>query len=160
MRSNIDLISHTLNRKKVAQFQRKKLLVGFSNSLFSSRQIHRKFPVQAVLHILCDGALVGVLTIVIIMSSIALHSQYLWTKSFTELELIRDLNLRLLESTSILESYLLKNQNLSKSLVPTKAEDLIYVDRPNPQNIRSLVKETLIGRLLTRISSTPIKSGY
>ena len=94
------------------------------------------------------------------MSSIALHSQYLWTKSFTELELIRDLNLRLLESTSILESYLLKNQNLSKSLVPTKAEDLIYVDRPNPQNIRSLVKETLIGRLLTRISSTPIKSGY
>ena len=94
------------------------------------------------------------------MSSVALHSQYLWTNSFTKLEVIRDLNLRILESTSILESYLLKNQKLSTSLVPTKAEDLIYVDRPNSQNIRSLFNETLRGRLFKKITSLPIKSGY
>ena len=134
-------------------------IVSF-NSSFSSKQVHRKFPIQASLHILVDGALVGVVTIVAIMSSIALHSQYLWTKSFTKLEITRDLNLRLLESTSILESYLLKNEKLSRSLVPTKAEDLIYVEMPNLENTRSSFSETLIMGLLEKIASSPMKSGY
>ena len=146
---NFELISHTLNKRKTDQFQRKKLPIGFSNSFFSaSKQVHRKFPIQAALHLVLDGALVGVLTIVAIMSSVALHSQYLWTKSFTKLEKTRDLNLRLLESTSILESYLLKNQKLSRSLVSTKAEDLIYVEKPIPQNTRSLFYENLKIRLI------------
>ncbi len=155
------MIRHTLNKKKAGQFQGKKLPIGFSNSFFSSsKQVNRKFPIQAALHIVLDGALVGVLTIVAIMSSVALHSQYLWTKSFTKLEKTRDLNNRLFESTSILETYLLKNQKLSRSLVPTKAGDLIYVDRPSPQNTRPLLNESLRRRLLERISSLPIKSGY
>ena len=70
------------------------------------------------------------------MSSVALHSQYLWTKSFTKLETTRDLNRRTLESTSILESYLLRNQKLYRNLVPTNAEDLIYVDRPKPEETK------------------------
>ena len=94
------------------------------------------------------------------MSSVALHSQYLWTKSFTKLEQTRDLNLRILESTSILESYLLKNKNISRSLVPTKAEDLVYVYRPSPQNARSIFDEKLRREFLKKISSFPIKSGY
>ena len=154
------MFSHTLNKKKVGQFQKKKLPIGFANGFFSSKQVNRKFPIQAALHVVLDGALVGVLTIVAIMSAVALHSQYLWTNSFTKLEMIRDLNLRILESTSILESYLLKNQKLSKSLVPTKAEDLIYVDRPSFQIIRVLPGNTLRGRLLKKIASLPIKSGY
>ena len=154
------MISHNQNKKKVGQFQKKKLSIGFSNSFFSSKQVQRRFPVQAALHIVLDGALVGVLTIVAIMSSVALHSQYLWTKSFTKLEMTRDLNLRILESTSILESYLLKSQNLSGSLVPTKAEDLIYVDRPRPKNTRFFNNATLKRRLLEKISSFPIKPGY
>ena len=132
------MVSHTLYKKKVGQFQEKKLPKPFVHSFFSSKQVKRRFPIQAAFHIVLDGALVGVLTIVAIMSSVALHSQYLWSKSFTKLERTRDLNLRILESTSILESYLLKNQELSKSLDPTKAEDLIYVDRPSPKNTRSL----------------------
>jgi len=154
------LISHTLNKHKVGQFEGKKLPIGFINSSFSSKQVHRKFPVQASLHIVLDGALVGVLIIVAIVSSVALHSQYLWTKSFTKLEITRDLNLRILESTSILESYLLKNKKLSRALVPTKAEDLIYVEEPNPSNTRSLVDKSFKQRLRERIASFPIKSGY
>ena len=155
-----ELIIHTLNKIKVGQFQKKKLPVGFSSSFFSSKQFHRKFPIQAALHVVLDGSLVGVLIIVSIMSAVALHSQYLWTNSFTKLEMIRDLNLRVLESTSILEIYLLKNQKLSKSLVPTKAEDLIYVDRPISQNTRSSFDDTLRGRLLKKIAALPIKAGY
>ena len=97
---------------------------------------------------------------VAIMSSIALHSQYLWTKSFTKLETTRDLNRRILESTSILESYLLKNQKLSRYLVTTKAEDLIYVDRPKQEETNKLFHETFTSHLLDRISSLPINSGY
>ena len=94
------------------------------------------------------------------MSSVALHSQYLWTKSFTKLETTRDLNRRTLESTSILESYLLKNQKLSRNLVPTKAEDLIYVDRTKPEEIKKSFDVTLKSRFLEKITSFPVKSGY
>jgi len=157
---NFELVSHTLNKQRIRQFQKKKLPIPFSYSFFSSKQVQRKFPIQAALHILLDGALVGVITIVAIMSSVTLHSQYLWTKAFTKLEKTRDLNLRLLESTSILESYLLKNQKLSSSLVPTKAEDLIYVEKPSPEDSRSLFNHVSIRRLLEKISSLPVKSGY
>ena len=130
------------------------------NSVFSSKQVQRKFPIQAALHIVLDGALVGILITVAIMSSVAMHSQYLWTKSFTKLENTRDLNRRILESTSILESYLLKNQKLSRNLVPTKAEDLIYVDRPKPEETKKSFDVTLKSRFLEKISSFPVKSGY
>ena len=162
MLSNFELISHTQNKKNVGQFQRKSSPIGFLNGLFSSssKQVHRKFPIQATINIVLDGALLGLLTIVAIMSSVALHSQYLWTKSFTQLENTRDLNLRILESTSILESYLLKNQKLSRNLVPTKAEDLVYVDRPKPEETKKIFDVTFKSRFLERISSFPIKSGY
>ena len=160
MISNFDLISHNRNKIKVGYLQKKKLPIVFFNSFFSSKQVQRQFPIQAALHVFLDGALLGLLIIVAIMSSVALHSQYLWTKSFTKLEITRDLNLRILESTSILESYLLKNQKLSRSLVPTKAKDLIYVDRPNLNNTRVSFNETLKRKLLEKIASLPIKSGY
>ena len=154
------MLSNTLYKKKLGQFQKKKLPLRFSNSFFSSKQVKKKFPIQAALHLTLDGALVGILLIVVIMSSVALHSQYLWTEAFNKLEKTRDLNRRILESTSILESYLLKNQKLSRSLVQTKAEDLIYIDRPSRQNSDSLVNSNFNKRLLERISSLPIKSGY
>jgi hypothetical protein len=154
------LLSRTLYKQKIGQFQKKKLPKRYLKSGFSSKQVQRKFPIQAGLHIVLDGALIGLLTTVAIMSSVALHSQYLWTKSFTKLETTRDLNRRILESTSILESYLLKNQKLSKYLVPTKAEDLIYVDRPEPAETNKFFNVTFKTRLLERISSLPMKSGY
>ena len=154
------MISRTQYKQKVGQFRKKKLSKELLNSVFSSKQVQRKFPIQAALHIALDGALVGILITVAIMSSVALHSQYLWTKSFTKLETTRDLNRRILESTSILESYILKNQKLSRNLVPTKAEDLIYVDRPKPEETKKLFDVTFQSRFLEKISSLPIKSGY
>ena len=154
------MISRTQHKQKVGQFQKKKLSKELLNSVFSSKQVQRKFPIQAALHIVLDGALVGILITVAIMSSVAMHSQYLWTKSFTKLETTRDLNRRTLESTSILESYLLKNQKLSRNLVPTKAEDLIYVDRPKPEETKKSFDVTLKSRFLEKISSFPVKSGY
>ena len=154
------MLSRTLYTQKAGQFQQKKLPKGLLNSVFTAKQFKRKFPIQAALHIVLDGALVGILTTVAIMSSVALHSQYLWTKSFTKLETTRDLNRRILESTSILESYLLKNQKLSRNLVPTKAEDLIYVARPKPEETKKKFDMTFKSRLLEKISSFPFKSGY
>ena len=155
-----DLVSRTLYKQKVGQFQKKKLPKGFLNGFFSSKHVQRKFPIQAAFHIALDGALIGILTTVAIVSSIALHSQYLWTKSFNKLESTRDLNRRILESTSIIEGYLLKNQNLSRYLVPTKAEDLLYVDRPKSEETKKISDQTFKSRLFERISSSPVKSGY
>ena len=157
---NCELVSHTLYKKNLGQFQKKKLKIGISNSIFSSKHFQRKFPIPAALHIVLDGALVGVLITVAIMSSVTLHSQFLWTEAFNKLEKTRDLNRRILESTSILESYLLKNKKLSRNFVPTKAIDLIYVDRPSSKKTRLLVNQTLKSRFLERISSFSIKSGY
>ncbi len=155
-----DLVSRILYKKQVGQFQKKKLSRGVLNSVFSSKQVQRRFPIQATLHIILDGALLGILTTVAIVSSVALHSQYLWTQSFTRLQTSRDLNRRILESTSILEGYLLKNHKLSRNLVPTKAEDLIYVDRPIPAESQKLFDITFKSRLLEKISTLPVKSGY
>tara|TARA_B100001109_G_C18725940_1_gene409576 strand:+ start:126 stop:590 length:465 start_codon:yes stop_codon:yes gene_type:complete len=154
------LTSPTLYKQKVGKFQKKKLPKGMLNSVFSSKQVQRKFPFQAALHIVLDGALIGMLFTLAIMSSVVMHSQYLWTKSFTKLETTRDLNRRILESTSIIEGYLFKNQKLSRSLVPTKAEDLIYVDRPKPEKTKKVLNQTFKSKLLERVSSFPIKSGY
>ena len=154
------MISHNLYKQRIGQFQKKKLSTELLNSVFSTKQVQRKFPIQAALHIVLDGALVGMLITVSIMSSVALHSQYLWTKSFTKLETTRDLNRRILESTSILESYLLKNETLSRNLVPTKAQDLIYVNRPKIEETKKLFDVTFKSRFLEKISSFPIKSGY
>ena len=158
--SNFDLVRCTLYKQKIGEFQKKKLPKQLLNSVVSSKQVQREFPIQALLHIVLDGALIGILTTVALMSSLALHSQYLWTKSFTKLEKTRDLNRRILESTSIIEGYLLKNQKLSGYLVPTKAEDLIYVDRPKPEETKKLLDLTFKSRLLERISSLPVNSGY
>ena len=157
---NFDLVSRSLYKQNAGQFQKKKLSKKLLSSVFSSKQVQREFPIQAALHVILDGALVGTLITVAIMSSVALHSQYLWTKSFTKLETIRDLNRRILESTSILESYLLKNQKMSRHFVPTKAEDLIYVDEPKLEEIKQIFGMTLKKRLLEKISSFPIKLGY
>ena len=154
------MISRNLYKQRIGQFQKKKLSTELLNSVFSTKQVQRKFPIQAALHIVLDGALVGMLITVSIMSSVALHSQYLWTKSFTKLETTRDLNRRILESTSILESYLLKNETLSRNLVPTKAQDLIYVNRPKIEETKKLFDVTFKSRFLEKISSFPIKSGY
>ena len=154
------MVSRALYKQKVGQFQKKKLPKKLLNSVLSSRQVQRKFPIQSALHTVLDGALIGVLTTVSLMSFVALHSQYLWTKSFTKLETIRDLNRRILESTSILEGYLLKNQKVTGTLVSTRAKDLIYVERPNNQNIHLLVNKTLKEKILEKISSLPVKAGY
>ncbi len=154
------MVNRILYKEKIGQFQRKRLPRGLLNNVFSSKHVQRKFPIQSAFHIILDGALVGIITTVAIMSSVALHSQYLWTKSFTKLETTRDLNRRILESTSILESYLLKNKNLSRDLVPTKAGDLIYVDLPKPEDTKRLFDKTFKRRILEKVSSVPLKSGY
>tara|TARA_B100000700_G_C14748477_1_gene716386 strand:+ start:112 stop:576 length:465 start_codon:yes stop_codon:yes gene_type:complete len=154
------LIIHTQYKKNLGRFQKKNLPITFSRGSFFFKQVQRKFPIQAALHVFLDGALVGVLILVAIMSSVALHSQYLWTEAFTRLEETRDLNRRLLESTSILESYLLKNQKFSRSLIQTKAEDLLYLEKPPLDDSKLLVKDSFRKRISEKISTLPIKFGY
>ena len=155
------MVVSSLHTKKIGRSaQQKKVSLGLSSSSFYSKQALRKFPVQAALHRVVDGALVGVLIIVAIMSSVALHSQYLWAEAFKELEITRDLNRRIFESTGVLESYLLKEVGLSKSMVPTKVKDLVYVDIENKPDSKLFMPATFKKRFFKKISSYPIKQCY
>ena len=105
---------------------RHKLL--FSGFLFSGR-IKKKYPFLAALHRGIDGALIGVLLSAAVISGLALHSKYLWTLDFERLDVARDLNQRLEETTAVLERHFLHGVTLPYSMVATKPTDLLYIDR-------------------------------
>ena len=93
------------------------------------------------------------------MSALALHSQYLWTLSYSRLEKTRNLNQKLEESITNLELYILETTTLSKTLVPTKATDLLYIDfikdKKNSSNALSL-----FANQFRDLSNYPIRDGY
>lgn len=126
---------------------------------FSSQKVSRSYPVLAGLHSAVDGALFGVLISVGLMSTLALHWQHLWTVSFLRLENTRELASKLMDSTAILERNLLMSKNLTNDLVPTKAEDLLYLDSPflgkgNKNESRNFVV------IYRNINYRPVNHGY
>ena len=100
----------------------------------------------------------GIVCAVGIMSTVALHAQYLWTLSFSRLEITRDLNRRFLESTAVLESNFLRSSLLPRNMVPTKARHLLYIDSPlvDTHPRQSEERSEIIKELL----SLPITHGY
>ncbi len=95
-----------------------------------SRRLARQFPVIAGLHKAGDGALVGLLMAVTLMSALTFHYQQRWTNAFTKLETTRTLSHRLMDSTAVLERHLLDHAQVPNLMVPTKVADLVYLDRP------------------------------
>ena len=96
---------------------------------FSSKRISRQYPWLVGLHKFADGALLGVLVTVALMSGFTLYWQHLWTEAFYKLEMTRDLKHRLTESTAMLEKHLLDDPDIPLSMVPTTAADLIYLNK-------------------------------
>ncbi len=104
--------------------------VNFLQGSFSSKRFSRQFPFLASIHRAADGALIGVLVAIGLMSTLTLHWQNLWTLAFSRLESTRDLAHRLTESTAIIERHLLEEATVPLSMVPTKAANLVYIDSP------------------------------
>ena len=126
---------------------------------FSSKRLSRQFPIISSIHNLVDGALVGVILSVALMSSLALHWRHLWIVAFTRLESTRELSHRLVDSTAMLERNLLKSKSFPITMVPTKAEDLIYLDNPFPSN-RAKTNDNKIINIFKDFSFYPIHQGY
>ncbi len=126
---------------------------------FSAKKIFRTHPILAGFHRGIDGALIGAIFCAALMSALALHSQYLWTRSFARLEMTRNLNQRLEESITNLERYLLASTTFSRPMVVTKATDLLYIDSPSKRKA-SVNFMSNIFRQLNGLSSHPIKQGY
>ena len=126
---------------------------------FMSHKFARKFPVLMAFHRLIDGALIGLVLVVVTMSTIALHAQHLWTVSFSKLEASRDLNRRLLESSTIIESHLLDGKTLPNFMVATTAKDLIYLNKPSKDRYPILNSPKRFN-FLRRLFSGPIMHGY
>lgn len=126
---------------------------------FSPRKVARQFPVLAGAHRAIDGALLGVLLAVLMMSALSLHWRHLWTVAYTQLETTRELTQKLKYSTAMLEQHLLKRTSLPLSMVRTNAEKLHYLDNPDilsrPKTLDS-AKHSLFKRLV----SYPVNYGY
>ena len=93
------------------------------------------------------------------MTSLALHSQHLWTLNFSRLQMTRDLTHRLEESTAILETYFIKTASAPNSMIETKSAHLLYLDKPKKK--RDYIKGVLrkLRRKLVFVSY-PVASGY
>ena len=102
----------------------------FIQGSFSPKNIFRQYPVLAALHRVTDGALVGALIAVAMMTTLTLHWQHLWTVAFSRMEATRDLTHRLTESSAMLERHLLESTSLPMSMVPTKPVNLLYLNSP------------------------------
>ncbi len=151
-------LRHTNSRYRTQKNFPKRTLSIFKNS-FASPSILRKHPFLASLHRGVDGALVGVIVFGTVMTSLALHSQHLWTQNFSRLQLTRDLNNRLEVSTAILERYFIKTSSSSRGMVVTKSSDLLYVDRP--QRRQTFVQDFLLSvREHFTPAFYPINNGY
>jgi len=99
----------------------------------SAKRVERRNPLLAGLHRAADGGLVGVFAAVLVLSGFTLHWQYRWTLAFERLEETRDVGHRLTESTAMLERYLLDRTRTPKSLIPTTASKLLYLERPREE---------------------------
>ncbi len=126
---------------------------------FDSSGLSRKSPVVSSLHRVVDGALFGVMISGALMTSLALHSQHLWTVNFSRLNFTRDLIHRLEESTPLLERYLISSVSSPTSIVATKSAHLIYIQRPYKQR-KSFTSFLEILRNSMSPLFYPITNGY
>lgn len=123
----------------------------------SAKRVARRSPLLAGLHRAADGSLIGVFTAVLALSGLTLHWQYRWTVAFERLEDTRGVGHRLTESTAMLERYLLDRTRAPKSMVPTTASKLLYMERPSVGKItKSHDHLAFIGTLMNR----SIRQGY
>ncbi len=125
----------------------------------SSKKVARQYPLLAGFHKVTDGALLGVLIGVVMMSALSLHWRHLWISAYRQLEATRDLTQKLSYSTAMLEQHLLKRTSLPLSMVRTNAEKLHYLE--NPEDVNSSFKvESTKKNLLRKLSSYSVKYGY
>ncbi len=133
--------------------------VALFKASFATNNILRKYPLLLNLHRGIDGALAGIIISGAVLTSLALHSQHLWTLNFSRLHLTRDLIHRIEESTATLEKYFLASASPPNALVPTTSAHLIYVDKPRERQTRFKDFLGTIGREITSLVH-PSSNGY
>ena len=126
---------------------------------FSPRKVARQYPFLAGVHRATDGALLGVLIAVLMMTALSLHWRHLWTVAYTQLETTRDLTQKLKYSTAMLEQHLLKRSSLPLSMVRTNAEKLHYLDNPNSVSDSNNLQSDK-DSFMKRFVSSPVNYGY
>ncbi len=124
----------------------------------SSARVARRSPVLGSLHRVADGTLLGVLTATAVLAGLTLHWQHRWTVAFNQLESTRTLAHRLTESTALLEQHVLRGTSQPQRLVPTKASNLIHLDRPKVA--ASTPTDSDLIETVQSLLQKPIRPGY
>lgn len=115
------------------------------------------FLLLARLHRVADSTLISMSLILLIIVCLTLHWQERWTIEFTNLERTRYLSRRLAASTTMLERYLLKHGRTPRPMIPVRAVNLIYLDRPSSVQIREALPVDMWLRSLLRHT---VQAGY
>ena len=155
-----------VNELRPTSFRRNSLIANSASpfallkgSLFA-RKVARQSPMVSGLHRAVDGALIGILMAVAMMSGFTLHWRYLWTNAFTHLETTRELSHNLTESTALLERHMLQRSRLPLSMVHTKAANLLYLDSPEEDDRRMNNDVSLKVFLKKSFAYHPVNHGY
>lgn len=124
----------------------------------SSSRVARRSPVLGSLHRVADGTLLGVITATAVLAGLTLHWQHRWTVAFNQLQTTRTLSHRLTESTALLEQHVLRATAQPQRLVPTKASNLIHLERPTTAPVTQAAPDLL--DTWQGLLQKPIQPGY
>ena len=124
----------------------------------SSARVARRSPLIGSLHRVADGTLLGVITATAVLAGLTLHWQHRWTVAFNQLESTRTLAQRLTESTALLEQHALSGTSEPQRLVPTKASNLIHLERPTVPDVPQAEPDLLDA--MHALLQKPIRPGY
>lgn len=147
----------TPNQDSSRSLGRQESRLGLIHGALSARKVARQSPVLAGFHRIADGSLVGVVLAVALLSGLTLHWQHRWTQAFSRLEATRFLVHRFTDSTAMFERHLLLSTTIPKVMVPTKATNLLYLNRPKSPRTAPIHNPSA---LFTSLMDQPINHGY
>ena len=124
----------------------------------SSARVARRSPLLGSFHRVADGTLLAVITATAVVAGLTLHWQHRWTVAFNQLETTRTLAQRLTESTALLEQHALRETSQPQRLVPTKASNLIHLERPTVSQAQKAEPDLLDA--MQDLLRKPIRTGY
>ena len=124
----------------------------------SAKRVAKRSRLLGGLHRVVDGALLGSIASVSILACLTLHWQHRWSESYKNLDRTRMVANRLTESIALLERDLLKSNTQPSNLVPTKADNLLYLKKQELSEVD--LRKSSFTATSNRIINFSIQSGY
>tara|TARA_Y100001970_G_scaffold294247_1_gene449112 strand:- start:7987 stop:8466 length:480 start_codon:yes stop_codon:yes gene_type:complete len=136
------------------------------SKILDSYNYQNKHPVRisrklylSMIHKVIDSINIMIVLSVLLGSFFTIRSQSKWTNVYSNLNDLREVNKSYVDSIAFLEKYYLDTYDVKTELKVANPEDLIYLRKPDLDNI-VLRKSGLMNNLLDQIFLSPVLKGY